>query len=127
MTLQAQHESQYQGYVHQMLLEGDPYHCQCHKTARLISENLALSEDDWFVSFQSRLGPTKWLEPYTDETLKNWGESENGVVDVICPGFSVDCLETLEEIAMENAEYYEEAGGKELRYIPALNLSLIHI
>lgn len=117
----------FHGLPKQMLLEGDPYHCQCHKTARLISENLALSEDDWFVSFQSRLGPTKWLEPYTDETLKNWGESENGVVDVICPGFSVDCLETLEEIAMENAEYYEEAGGKELRYIPALNSQQKHI
>tara|TARA_B100001113_G_scaffold54880_1_gene40701 strand:- start:3655 stop:4770 length:1116 start_codon:yes stop_codon:yes gene_type:complete len=117
----------FHGLPKKMLLEGDPYHCQCYKTARLVSEKLELSEDDWFVSFQSRLGPTKWLEPYTDETLKSWGEKKSGVVDVICPGFSVDCLETLEEIAMENAEYYEEAGGKKLRYIPALNSQQKHI
>ena len=117
----------FHGLPKKMLLEGDPYHCQCYKTARLVSEKLELSENDWFVSFQSRLGPTKWLEPYTDETLKSWGEKKSGVVDVICPGFSVDCLETLEEIAMENAEYYEEAGGKKLRYIPALNSQQKHI
>ncbi len=117
----------FHGLPKKMLLEGDPYHCQCYKTARLVSEKLELTEDDWFVSFQSRLGPTKWLEPYTDETLKSWGEKKSGVVDVICPGFSVDCLETLEEIAMENAEYYEEAGGKKLRYIPALNSQQKHI
>ena len=110
-----------------MLIDGDPYHCQCYKTARLISKKLSLNENDWFVSFQSRLGPTKWLEPYTDETLKSWGESQSGIIDVICPGFSVDCLETLEEIAMENNELYQEAGGKEIRYISALNSEKDHI
>ena len=117
----------FHGLPQKMLLDGDPYHCQCYKTARLISKKLSLNENDWFVSFQSRLGPTKWLKPYTDETLKSWGESQSGIIDVICPGFSVDCLETLEEIAMENNELYQEAGGKEVRYISALNSEKDHI
>jgi len=97
------------------------------QTARLITEKLSLKDDEWFVSFQSRLGRAKWLEPYTEQTLINWGENQGGVVDVICPGFAADCLETLEEIAMQNNEFYTEAGGKELRYIPALNSDDSHI
>jgi ferrochelatase len=117
----------FHGLPHKMLIDGDPYHCQCLKTARLITEKLSLKDDEWFVSFQSRLGRAKWLEPYTEQTLINWGENQGGVVDVICPGFAADCLETLEEIAMQNKEFYTEAGGRELRYIPALNSDDSHI
>jgi len=103
------------------LLSGDPYHCQCQKTARLVAAQLELDEADWYVSFQSRVGREEWLTPYTDETLEAWGKAGVGDIDVICPAFSVDCLETLEEIAMEGAEQFGEAGGGRLRYIPCLN------
>jgi ferrochelatase len=91
------------------------------KTARLLADALELGNDDWSVCFQSQVGRDEWLQPYTDETLKTWGESGGGNIDVICPGFSVDCLETLEEVALRYAEVYAESGGGELRYIPALN------
>ncbi|MFK8051873.1 MAG: ferrochelatase [Woeseiaceae bacterium] len=100
---------------------GDPYHCQCQKTARLVADGLSLNEDEWAVSFQSRVGREPWLMPYTDYTLEDWGAEKVGKIDVICPGFSADCLETLEEIALENKELFIEAGGGDLRYIPALN------
>jgi len=106
---------------------GDPYPCLCRKTGRLLSEALELKEGEWFVSYQSRFGKEPWVTPYTDETLKQWGAEGLGRVDVICPGFSSDCLETIEEIGEENREYFEEAGGKELRYIPALNSDDAHI
>ena len=117
----------FHGLPHKMLIDGDPYHCQCQKTARLIAEKLSLKDEEWFISFQSRLGRAKWLEPYTDETLINWGKDKKGVIDVTCPGFAADCLETLEEIAMQNNEFYTEAGGELLRYIPALNSQEDHI
>lgn len=100
---------------------GDPYHCQCQKTARLVSTELGLSDDEWFVSFQSRVGREPWLMPYTDFTLEDWGRAGMGKIDVICPGFAADCLETLEEIALQNRELYQTAGGEDLRYIPCLN------
>ena len=100
---------------------GAPYHSQCQKTARLVADNLALADDEWAVSFQSRVGREPWLMPYTDYTLEDWGAEKVGKIDVICPGFSADCLETLEEIALENRELFIEAGGGDLRYIPALN------
>ena len=87
---------------------------------------LGLGDDDWRLSFQSRVGRAEWLRPYTDETVRDLGASGLGKLDVVCPGFAVDCLETLEEIAMENADIYKEAGGGELRYIPALNASDDH-
>lgn len=117
----------FHGLPRSMLEAGDPYHCQCLKTARLVAEALALPDEDWHIAFQSRVGRAEWLKPYCDQTLKDWGAAKLGTVDVVCPGFAVDCLETLEEIAMQNAERYRAAGGGELRYIPALNASDEHV
>ncbi|NNF51277.1 MAG: ferrochelatase [Gammaproteobacteria bacterium] len=117
----------FHGLPQKYLDKGDPYHCQCHKTARLVAESLDLPEARWHLAFQSRVGAEPWLKPYTDEVLQEWGQAGMGVVDVVCPGFSADCLETLEEIAMQNAEMFEEAGGKSLRYIDALNERADHI
>jgi len=100
---------------------GDPYPCLCRKTARLLSEALGLKEGEWLITFQSRFGREEWVKPYTSEQLKTWGAEGVKDVDVICPGFAADCLETLEEIRVENKDYFIEAGGKDLRYIPALN------
>ncbi len=106
---------------------GDPYPCMCSKTGRLLAEALELKEGEWFVAFQSRFGREKWITPYTDETLKTWAAEGIGRVDVICPGFSADCLETIEEISVENRDYFMEAGGKSFHYIPALNSDVTHI
>jgi len=103
------------------LMNGDPYHCQCQKTARLLANRLELRDDEWMIAFQSRVGREKWLAPYTDKTLRELGAQGLSRIDVICPGFSTDCLETLEEIAMQNSEFFQEAGGGSLHYIPALN------
>lgn len=103
------------------LEKGDPYHCHCLKTARLIAESLNLEEGKWSVAFQSRVGREEWLKPYTEEVLEQFGSRNMQSVDVICPGFSVDCLETLEEIAIRYNEVFVEAGGGLLNYIPALN------
>ena len=100
---------------------GDPYHCECHKTARLLAAELGLSPERYVVTFQSRFGRAEWLQPYTLQTVQELGKRKTGRLDVVCPGFVADCLETLEEIAMENKAAYEEAGGGEFRYIPALN------
>ena len=107
--------------------KGDPYHCECRKTARLLAERLELDEGDWVVTFQSRLGPKQWLQPYTDTSLEQLGAAGVKSVQVICPGFSVDCLETLEEIAMENKDIFLEAGGERYEYIPCLNDDPAHI
>jgi ferrochelatase len=111
----------FHGVPRKTLLSGDPYHCQCRKTARLVVEALGLGDDEWVLSFQSRVGREEWLKPYTDETVVQLGKQGVGRLDVVCPGFSADCLETLEEIAMQNAELFLESGGESLRYIPALN------
>jgi protoporphyrin/coproporphyrin ferrochelatase len=100
---------------------GDPYHCECHKTARLLGEELGLSPERYQVSFQSRFGRTEWLKPYTMQTVKELGKRKTGRLDVVCPGFVSDCLETLEEIAIENKAAYLQAGGTEFHYIPCLN------
>ena len=117
----------FHGLPEAMLLAGDPYYCQCQKTARLLAEKLGLSEQEWAISFQSRLGKAKWLQPYTDKTLEKWAKEDVESVDVICPGFSADCLETLEEMAMQNRDVFLEHGGKQYQYIPALNASDAHI
>ncbi len=101
--------------------KGDPYHCECHKSARLIAEQLGLGKDDYVVTFQSRFGRAEWLQPYTDGTLEKLGQSGIQRVDVICPGFAADCLETLEEIAMEAKETFLHAGGKAFNYLPVAN------
>lgn len=106
---------------------GDPYFCQCHKTARLLAEKLMLAEDRWMITFQSRFGKAQWLQPYTDKTLETLPEKGIKQVDVICPGFAADCLETLEEIESENREVFMTAGGETYRYIPALNDHPEHI
>ena len=100
---------------------GDPYFCQCHTTARLLRERLGLGADEVVVSFQSRVGRERWLQPYTDATVRQLASAGVRRLDVICPGFAVDCLETLEEIAIQNRAWFMEAGGESLHYIPALN------
>lgn len=106
---------------------GDPYPRQCQRTATLLADALELPYERWLLSFQSRFGREKWLEPYTDQTLMAWGRDGVQSVDVICPGFSADCLETLEEIAMLNRDFFTGAGGRQFRYIPALNDRPDHI
>jgi ferrochelatase len=106
---------------------GDPYPDECHITARLLAEKHELTPDAWDISFQSRLGRKEWVKPYTDKILKQWGTASVKYVQVICPGFPTDCLETLEEIAVENREIFVSAGGGEYSYIPALNSSPEHI
>lgn len=102
---------------------GDPYHCECRKSARLIATELGWNDERTLVTFQSRFGRAEWLKPYTGETLEELGRKGTGRVDVICPGFAADCLETLEEIAMEGRDAFKAAGGKEYHYIPTTNES----
>ena len=111
----------FHGLPRYSLTKGDPYHCECHKTARLLAEKLALTEDQWQLTFQSRFGRTEWLKPYTQPTLEELGRAGVGRVDVICPGFVGDCLETLEEIAIEARAAYLMAGGDEFHFIPCVN------
>lgn len=101
--------------------KGDPYHCECLKTGRLLAEALGLDKSQYIVSFQSRFGKAEWLKPYTTEVLSQLARDGVGKLDVMCPGFVGDCLETLEEIAMEGKEDFLTHGGKEYRYIPCLN------
>lgn len=111
----------FHGMPERTLHLGDPYHCECLKTARLLAERLGLQPQEWRVSFQSRFGKAKWLEPSTENVLKELGGQKLESLDVVCPGFSADCLETLEEIAMEGKETFQHAGGGQYRYIPCLN------
>jgi ferrochelatase len=111
----------FHGLPARSLTLGDPYHCQCQKTARLLAQALALGPEQWQVTFQSRFGKAKWLEPYTEPTLKRLAVQGLARADVICPGFTADCLETLEEIDQEARRAFIGAGGREFHYIPALN------
>ena len=117
----------YHGIPKRYFLNGDPYHCQCHKTSRLLAEELSLPENRYLVTFQSLFGREEWLQPYTDETLRALPRSGIKNVDVVCPGFSVDCLETLDEIGRENRHFFLEAGGERYRFIPCLNDRAEHV
>jgi ferrochelatase len=101
--------------------KGDPYHCECRKSARLVATELGWNDERTLVTFQSRFGKAEWLQPYTDRTLEELGRQGTGRVDVICPGFAADCLETLEEIAIEGRHAFLAAGGGEYHYIPTTN------
>jgi ferrochelatase len=106
---------------------GDPYPDECQATANRVVEHLGLHKDQWQIAFQSRFGAQEWVKPYTMETLKQWGAKGVESVQVVCPAFSADCLETLEEIAEENRDAFLQAGGKRYAYIPALNDTPAHI
>ena len=111
----------FHGVPERTLHLGDPYHCECHKTARLLAEQLGLRKDQYQLTFQSRFGKAKWLEPYTEPTLVALAQAGVKRVDVVCPGFTSDCLETLEEIAQEAREAFLHAGGQDFHYIPCPN------
>lgn len=117
----------FHGIPKRNLMLGDPYHCECHKTARLLAAELNLKPEEYRVTFQSRFGKAEWLQPYTDKTMQALPAEGVKNVDVICPGFATDCLETLEEIQQENREYFQQAGGENYHYIPALNANAKHI
>lgn len=111
----------FHGVPRRTLDKGDPYHCECQKTGRLLAEALSLRPEQYRITFQSRFGKAEWLRPYTADVLKELGRQKSGRVDVICPGFVADCLETLEEIAIEGKAIYLKAGGREFHAIPCLN------
>lgn len=113
----------YHGMPVTYLKKGDPYHCQCYKTTRLVREYLGWPKEKIMVTFQSRFGPTQWLEPYTDKTLEALPGKGIKKVAILAPAFSADCIETLEEIAMGGKETFLEAGGEKFAYIPCLNAS----
>ena len=117
----------YHGIPKRYLLNGDPYHCECLKTSRLIAVALGLKDSEHFTSFQSRFGREEWLKPYTDDSLKTFAGQGIKSVQIVCPGFSADCLETIEEIGEENRDYFLEAGGERYEYIAALNADKEHI
>ena len=111
----------FHGMPRRTLALGDPYHCECLKTARLLRTALGLAEGDVHVTFQSRFGRAAWLQPYTDATLAALARAGHAGVDVMCPGFAADCLETLEEIALEGRQTFLAAGGRDFHYLPCLN------
>ena len=117
----------YHGIPKRYLTNGDPYHCFCLKTTRLVKEYLGLSDDEIITTFQSRFGKAEWLKPYTSETLKELPKQGIKNIHIISPGFSSDCLETLEELEEENKEYFMESGGENYHYIPCLNDQDDHI
>jgi ferrochelatase len=117
----------YHGVPKRYLLEGDPYHCQCAKTSRLLKERLGWADTDIVTTFQSRFGPEEWLKPYTVEEVARLAEAGKKRIAVVAPAFSADCIETLEEINEEIRESFEEAGGEEFTYIPCLNDDDAHI
>jgi ferrochelatase len=114
------------GIPQRLVDRGDPYATQCEQTAQAVAARLGLDADAWLLTYQSRFGREKWLGPATIDTLEAWGKAGIRTVDVVCPGFATDCLETLEEIAVVNAEAFARTGGT-LRYIPALNDSPAHV
>ncbi|MBU6368548.1 MAG: ferrochelatase [Burkholderiales bacterium] len=117
----------FHGVPERTLLLGDPYHCECHKTARLLAQSLGLSKDEYKVCFQSRFGKAKWLEPYTEPTVRELARQGCRSVQIVCPGFVSDCLETLEEIALEVKAAFLEEGGEQFHYIECINDSPVWI
>ncbi|MDA9628939.1 ferrochelatase [Pelagibacteraceae bacterium] len=117
----------YHGIPKRYLNNGDPYHCFCLKTTRLVKEKMKLSDDQIITTFQSRFGREEWLQPYTSETLKELPGKGIKDIHIISPGFSADCLETLEELEEENREYFIESGGEKYKYIPCLNDNKEHL
>lgn len=115
------------GIPQRYVTQGDPYQAQCEQSVRNIVAELGLEDGEWMLTYQSRVGREPWLQPYTDESLKKLAGEGVRTVQVVCPGFAVDCLETLEEIAMENRDLFLESGGERLDYIPALNDSDAHV
>ena len=117
----------YHGIPKRYFDKGDNYPCQCCRTTFRLAQKLNLKPDEYQMSFQSRLGVAEWMKEYTDQTLKSLPSKGIKKVQVICPGFSADCLETIEEISEENKEYFMESGGEDFGYIPALNARSDHI
>ena len=117
----------FHGLPQSYMLNGDPYYCQCVKTARLVAEHLDLDREQWSFAFQSQVGRQEWLRPYTDQLLLQYAASDRKQVTMVCPGFAVDNLETLEEIALRNRAVFMEAGGEAYDYVPALNASARHV
>lgn len=117
----------YHGVPKRYLMEGDPYHCQCQKTSRLLKERLGWNDADIVTTFQSRFGPEEWLKPYTVDEVARLAEKGKKKIAVIAPAFSADCIETLEEINEEIKESFEEAGGEQFTYIPCLNDDDAHV
>ena len=111
----------FHGIPKKSLYQGDPYHCECHKTGRLLAEALKLNDSEYEICFQSRFGRAEWLKPYFSEVVASLGQQKIKNIHVICPGFSSDCLETLEEINMEGRSIFIANGGRNYKYIPALN------
>ena len=111
----------FHGMPEKYLRSGDPYHCQCQKTSRLLRERLGIAKDRWLTTFQSRFGNDPWLQPYTDETVERLAKEGVKRLALVAPGFSADCLETLEELDGENREIFEHNGGEKFAYLPALN------
>lgn len=117
----------FHGIPQRYVKNGDPYQQHCEETVALVTSQLGLQNSEWMLVFQSRVGREPWLQPYCDETMKVLPSQGVKSVDVICPGFSADCLETLEEIEQENKEYFLEAGGQSFSYIPCLNSNEHHV
>ena len=113
----------FHGMPQKYLEQGDPYYCQCMKTSRLLRDRLQIPEARWVTSFQSRFGNDPWLKPYTDETVQSLARSGVRRLAIVAPGFSADCLETLEELDVENRDFFVAAGGTDFAYLPALNAS----
>jgi len=117
----------FHGIPQRYVQAGDPYEEQCKRTAELVTERLNLEPGSWLLAFQSRFGPEAWLQPYTDQVFTAWGQAGLEQVRVVCPGFAIDCLETLDEIQNEGRHIFVGAGGMNFQYIPALNDSVLHV
>ncbi len=111
----------FHGMPEKYLEKGDPYYCQCRKTSRLLREKLGIAEERWLTTFQSRFGNDPWLQPYTDKMVERLAREGTKSLALVAPGFSADCLETLEELNGENRHIFESNGGKDFAYLPALN------